>query len=147
MLKKKGSLLLSLVLIIFFYGVPVNAISVDNTSNSNIIEVTAPVTFEENVAVDENGGKFSVGFVRVDFKNNFLDPSLIPETFNVKIYADDGKAYIEFSPSTGEFDKDVTIKVSKYFGYVYDIKTGKNIKFEIKNQTFKVHHFSRYCFS
>lgn len=103
------------------------------------------VIYKEIITVTEDGGKFNIGFTEVKFKKNFIEKDRLPKTFEVKIYAENGQAYIEFLPDTSGFKKDVIIKVNEYKGLLYDIALGKNIEVNIKKQKIKAEHFSRYC--
>ena len=102
--------------------------------------------FEETITIDNETTKFEIGFVRVDFKKNFIEEDLYPMTFDVKLYAEDGQVYIEFAPDVEAFFKDVTIHVKAFDGYIYDVAEGDFIYVEIPNFVFKVPHFSRWCF-
>jgi hypothetical protein len=105
------------------------------------------VVFEGTVTIDNNTTQFELGFVKVTFRKNFVEEDLYPITFDVKIYAEEGEVYIEFTPGMDLFFKDVTIHAFNYNGYIFDVATGENIYVEIPNQVLKVNHFSRYCFA
>lgn len=102
--------------------------------------------FTETITLDNETSKFDVGFIRVDFKKNFIPEEMYPITFEVKVYAENGKAYIEFEPDVEIFFKDVTIHVHAYEGFLYDVALDEYVYVEIPNSVFKVPHFSRWCF-
>jgi hypothetical protein len=110
------------------------------------VEIQEPVTFESSITVGKDGGRFQVGFINVEFKKNFLDSSLLPATFDAQIYAENGQVYIEFTPDSPNFFKQVHLRIESYSGYIYDRAQGKNIYVNIKKQQIKAPHFSRYCF-
>lgn len=120
--------------------------TVGNQTVSTVAEdVQKPVTFQSSITVGENGGRFQVGFVNIEFKKRFLDESLLPSTFDAQIYAENGQVYIEFQPSTPNFYKQVHLRIDSYSGYIYDRAQGKNIYVNIKKQQIKAPHFSRFC--
>ncbi len=111
-----------------------------------VFAAEAPVVYKDTFTVTSAGGNFHVGFVNIQFKKNFLDQELLPATFDVQIYAENGKGYIEFTPSTPVFNKKVHIWVHEYDGLLYDRALGKNIHVHIKKQLILASHFSRYAF-
>ena len=130
---KKRVLLLSVIALMMFSAIPVLAAS-------------NPVVYQNTLTVTAAGGKYEVGFVTLEFKKDFLDPEMLPATFEVSIYADDGIGYIEFSPDTPDFAKKVHIKVAAYQGPLFDKALGENIDITIKRQQLLVDHFSAYSF-
>lgn len=104
-----------------------------------------PVEFSMTIEVDSEGGRYQVGFVNVEFKKDFLNEEYLPAVFEASVYALDGKVYIEFTPDTELFYKQVHLRVDKYNGYIYDRATGENIYVEIKNKQILAPHFSKYC--
>lgn len=106
-----------------------------------------PVIYKSEIKVTKNGGEYKVGFVTVDFPRNFINDRQLPVVIKVQVYAERGKAYIEFTPDLPDFNKDVTISVQKYSGLLFDKASRKNIQVNIRSQKFKVEHFSRYAFS
>lgn len=104
-----------------------------------------PVIYRETVTVTEDGGTFNVGFVNVEFKKDFLDPSLLPATFDIEICAENGVPYIYFSPDTSDFYKKVHIRVNAYNGLLYDKAVGKNIIVHVDKLQLIVSHFSHYA--
>lgn len=100
--------------------------------------------FEETITLQNKNTKFDIGFVTVHFKKNALPKDLYPITFDVKVYAEDGDVYIEFSPDVEEFLKDVKIKVHNYEGFIFDVSLDEYILVDIPKQVFKVPHFSRW---
>lgn len=129
-MKRLLNLLLVIVMVIAF-GYPVSA-------------KEQPAQFQGTITVAENGGKYTVGFVTVEFKKDFLQLDS-PTTFEARVYAENGLAYIEFSPDTPDFYKKVHIKVDAYEGLIYDRTLGKNIEIDIKHNQILAEHFSRYC--
>jgi hypothetical protein len=107
----------------------------------------APVVYKSTITVTADGGRYQVGFASIEFKKEFLDQSMLPATFDVQIYAEDGKAYIEFSPDTPKFFKKVHIRAGAYEGLLYDRAKGENIPIDVKKQQLIVSHFSRYLFN
>ena len=131
-----------LVLLMFIFStIPANAASNDWRS------AQAPVVYKSEINVTENGGVYKVGFATIKFPKDFIDDELLPVVIKVEIYADGGKAYIEFAPDIPDLSKDVTISAHTYHGLLYDRASGKNIQVNIKSQKLKVWHFSRYAFS
>ena len=104
-----------------------------------------PVEFSMVIEVDSEGGRYQVGFVNVEFKKDFLNAEYLPTVFEATIYALDGKVYIEFTPDTELFYKQVHLRVDRYKGYIYDRATGENIYVEIEKQQILAPHFSKYC--
>lgn len=103
-----------------------------------------PVIYKDTITVTEDGGRYQIGFVNVEFKKDFLDPAMLPRTFEVQVYAENGVGYIEFSPSTPNFFKKVHIRIDNYNGLLYDKAAGKNIQVNFKKQQILAEHFSRY---
>ena len=83
------------------------------------VKTEEKLLIEETITIENENSKFDVGFVRVDFKKNFIPEDAYPITFEVKIYAEDGLVYIEFDPDVEDFFKDVTIHVFAFDGYIY----------------------------
>lgn len=129
---KKALLLLVMIFTIIFSSIPVNA-------------ADTPVIYKDTITVTADGGRYQVGFVNIEFKKNFLDPTMLPATFEVKVYANNGVAYIEFSPDTPNFFKKVHIRSDAYNGLLYDISKGENIQISVKKQQVLAEHFSHYC--
>ncbi|MTI70586.1 MAG: hypothetical protein FH751_10095 [Firmicutes bacterium] len=127
---KKRVLSLMLVAILLFASVP--AFAQEN-----------PVVYKETITVTEDGGRYEIGFINVEFKKGTLDST---KTFEVKVYSENGKGYIEFSPDADNFNKKVHIKVKKYEGLIYDKVLNKNIEIDVSPQQILVDHFSRYCY-
>lgn len=90
-----------------------------------------PVQFSGSFTVTNEGGKFQVGFVQIDFKKDSLPDGIDSITFNAQIYAENGVVYIEFSPDA-KFKKDVHLKCEGYEGYIYDRSAGINIYVKLK---------------
>ncbi len=132
-LSKKAFLLL-LAFTFIFSSIPVLAASND------------PVIYKETITLDANGGRFQIGFVNVEFKKDFLDDELLPATFDIEIYAENGVGYISFSPDTPKFNKKVHIRVDSYKVLLYDKATNQNIKIHIPKQQILAEHFSAYAF-
>lgn len=103
-----------------------------------------PVQFDEKITVTQDGGRYQVGFVNIEFKKDFLDPKMLPATFEVQVYLEDGKGYIEFSPDTPDFYKKVHIRIDNYSGYLYDRAKGENVYTTVKKQQILATHFCRY---
>lgn len=101
----------------------------------------------ETFTVDEKGGHFDIGFTTVIFRNGFLDEDELPITFEVKLYAENGEVFIEFTPDVEVFEKEVIVHVFAFEGYIYDVATGEYVFVDISNNVFKVEHFSRYCYA
>ncbi len=130
-----------LVLLLFIFStIPVNACNDGKGSRE-------PVTYKSEIKVTENGGEYKVGFATIKFPKGFIQGRKLPATVRVEIYAEGGKAYIEFAPDMNNFEKDVTISACSYNGLLYDKTYRKNIQVNIRSQKFKVSHFSRYAFS
>lgn len=102
--------------------------------------------FEETITLENEKTKLDIGFVTVTFKKGFIEKDAYPITFDVKLYADDGEIYIEFSPDYEDFIKDVKIQVHAYEGWIYDVAADDYIYIEIPKLKMKVSHFSRWCF-
>jgi len=143
-------ILTSLVLILMLL-LPANlAMAASNTVNDVTLqaiatEVQQPVTFQSNITVGEDGGRFQVGFVNIEFKKDFMDASLLPATFDAEIYAEDGQVYVEFQPSTPLFYKQVHLRIDSYSGFIYDRAAKTNIYVDIKKNQVLAPHFSRYA--
>jgi hypothetical protein len=107
-----------------------------------------PVVYKDTITVTADGGEYKVGFAEIIFEKDFMDPANLPATFTVEIYAENGTAYIEFSPNTSDFNKKVHIQAVKYKGLLYDQAEDvqKNIEIKVKKQQIVVDHFSRYAF-
>lgn len=103
------------------------------------------IVYKETITVTEEGDRYQVGFVNIEFKKNFISDEKLPATFEVQVYAENGVVYVEFSPDTPEFFKKVHIRVDKYNGLLYDKSLDKNIKVNINKQQILAPHFSRYC--
>lgn len=103
-----------------------------------------PVMYQGSFTVTNDGGKFQVGFVEIHFKKDSLPDGIDSITFNGQIYAENGVVYIEFTPDA-KFKKDVQLHCEGYEGYIYDKSAGKNIYVELKKQTLKADHFSRFA--
>lgn len=137
-------ILLSLILV----TVPVSAANYNShPAKYNVSERIQPVIYERTITVNDNGGVFRVGFADVVFKKGCLDSEKLPISITAEISAVNGVAGIEFNPDIPSFNKDVTIRVDGYRGFIYDKTSHKNIYVEIRKQQFKVSHFSRYAFS
>jgi hypothetical protein len=117
-----------------------------NTVDASSKEKDRYTLFEETVTLENKRTKVDVGFVTVEFKKNFLPNDMYPITFEIKLYAEDGKVYIEFSPDVDEFLKDVVVKVHPYDGYIYDVGIDEYIHVDIPKLKMKLPHFSRWCF-
>lgn len=128
---KKVLVLLVLICSLLFSFIPVSASD-------------GPVIYKDTITVTADGGRYQIGFVNVEFKKDFLDPSMLPATFEVKVQADNGAGTIEFSPDTPNFFKKVHIRVDSYEGLLYDIAQGKNVQVKYKKQQILAEHFSRY---
>ena len=125
-----------------------------NTASSNTIGAKSSkrnssqqVLINETITLLNKNSHFDVGFVRVDFKKNTLPEDAYPITFDVKVYAEDGQVFIEFTPDVDEFFKDVKITVSNYEGFIYDVGTDEYVYVDIHRTVFSVSHFSRWCFA
>lgn len=117
-----------------------------NTIDAKSKEIDLYPLFEQEVTLTSHTTKVDIGFVEVKFIKNFIPADEYPITFNIQLYAEDGKLYIEFDPDYAEFIKDVIIHVHAYEGFIYDISTDQFIYVEVPNSVFKVPHFSRWCF-
>ncbi len=146
----KRLLTLLVVLVMTFTSVPVAAAghsdNYNHHSKGTVESIQAPVVFNDTITVTEKGGKFTVGFVTLDFKKDFLPEGNLPATFYVKILVKNGEAGVEINPDTDNFNRKVLIKVDKYEGLLYDEILGKNIRIGIKNQVIAAEHFSWYRF-
>ncbi|WP_408612170.1 hypothetical protein [Anaerocellum diazotrophicum] len=111
-----------------------------------IAENENPVLFNGSFTVTNEGGKFQVGFVEIDFKKNSLPDGIDSITFNAQIYAENGNIYIDFSPDA-QFKKDVHLRCLGYEGYIYDRSAGINIFVKLKKQQLKTDHFSRFIWA
>lgn len=137
---KKLTVILVLLMFIFS-AIPVSAAGHDWKCAQE------PVIYKSQINVTEDGGVYKVGFATIKFPKSFISDERLPLTINVEIYAEGGMAYIEFTPDTPGFSRDVTISAHSYYGLLYDKASGKNIQVRIRSQRFKVGHFSRYAFS
>lgn len=138
MLKK--ILMLALVLTIALASVPAFA------SDASVAPSDVPVTFSKTITVTEDGGRYQVGFVNLEFKKDFIDETNLPLTLKIEVYAENGTVYLESDVDTGVFCKYVHIRVADYNGLIYDRAAGKNIEVSIRKQQLLVKHFSRYAF-
>lgn len=127
------------ILVLFMVLMTIFSISIPSLAAEQAI------VYKETITVTEDGGRYQVGFVNVEFKKNFISDEKLPATFEVQVYAENGVVYVEFSPDTPEFFKKVHIRVDKYNGLLYDKSLGKNIKVNINKQQILARHFSRYC--
>jgi hypothetical protein len=148
---KKKLLLLLVTILILFSSISAAAAATEKpiTSNTKIIaSVTAqvPVIYKSKITVTEDGDRFKVGFVNIEFKKNFLDPIMLPATFEVEIYAENGLAYIGFTPDEAAFNNKVHLRVDAYNGLLYDIAKNQNVTVHVKKQQLLLEHFSHYCF-
>lgn len=129
------------------------AASYNQTANHNFvanciqIDSQKPVIYKSDLVVTKNGGAYEVGFTTIKFPKDFIDARKLPITIHVEVFSAGGVPFIEFTPDVPSFNKDVTICVDAYNGLLYDKTLKKNIKQHIRQQTFKVSHFSRYAFS
>jgi len=105
-----------------------------------------PVIFKDTITVTEDGGRYQVGFINVEFKKDFLEADKLPVTFEVQVYAENGKGYIESAPDTPNFFKKVHIRVGAYNGQLYDFSKGENIEVSFKKQQILAEHFSRWSY-
>lgn len=105
-----------------------------------------PAVYEDTITVTAEGGRYKIGFTELEFKKSFMKPEALPATFDVKIYAENGTAYIEFSPSVPDFCKKVHIRANAFRGVLYDTAAGKNVEVKVKKQQILAEHFSRYAF-
>ncbi|MCX7774110.1 MAG: hypothetical protein N2376_13470 [Clostridia bacterium] len=106
-----------------------------------------PVNYSTTIVVTSAGGIYRVGFVTVEFKKDFVDPSLLPMTFNVTLTVKDGVAGINFNRDISDFRSPVHIRVDNYKGLLYDETNGVNVTVDIKKQQDVAKHFSRHAFS
>lgn len=114
--------------------------------SSPVLALEQPVVYQSTITVTEDGGRYQIGFINVEFKKESLDAAKLPITFEVKVYAENGVNYIEFQPDVSEFYKKVHIRIDKFDGVIYDQATGVNISITTKNEQLVVEHFSRYAF-
>jgi len=142
---KMRSMMFKMLLVLTFVFVLFTSSSL-NTIDASSKENEQQTLFEETVTLKNKQTKVDIGFVTVEFKKNFLPEDMYPITFEIKLYAEDGKVYIEFSPDVDEFLKDVVVKVHSYDGYIYDVGTDEFILVDIPRLTMKLPHFSRWCF-
>lgn len=129
---KKRVFLLVMVLTLIFSILPASA-------------AEEPVIYKDTITVTEDGGRYQIGFIEVEFKKDFIEADKLPATFEVQIYADNGKGYIEFAPDTPNFYKKVHIRVDAYKGLLYDVSKGENIYVNYKKKHITAEHFSRVC--
>lgn len=132
MLKKL--IVLMVLLAVVFTALPVSA-------------AESPVIYKSTITVTNEGGRYQVGFVNIEFKKEFLTQGMLPVTINVEVSAVDGVAGIELDPSINNFCKKVHIRVDSYEGLLYDKTSGKNIQVDVQKQQRVVTHFSRHAFS
>lgn len=104
-----------------------------------------PVIYKETITVTEDGGRYQIGFIEVEFKKDFLGKGMEPVTFDVEVYAENGLGYIEFSPDAEDFAKKVHIRVNSYEGLLYDKALGENILIDTGKVHLTTDHFSRLC--
>lgn len=105
-----------------------------------------PAVYKSTITVTEEGGRYQIGFINVEFKKESLDATKLPITFEVSVYAENGINYIDFQPGVDQFYKDVHIRIDKFDGIIYDQATEVNIPLTTKNEQLVVEHFSRYAF-
>lgn len=103
-----------------------------------------PVLYSQEINITDTGGRYQIGFINLEFKKDFLNTNLLPVTFQVQIYAENGEGYIEFSPDTPQFYKNVHIRVDNFSGYLFDRALGENIYITTKKNQILASHFSRY---
>lgn len=96
------------------------------------------------ITVTEAGGRYQLGNVELNFKQDSMQKGMDPVTFTVQLYTENGTPYLEIEPSVAQFAKDVHIKVEKGNYAMYDIATGQTANIQFVNYNFKVEHFSRY---
>lgn len=118
-----------LALIFIFSSIPVNA-------------EEKPVIYKETITVTEDGGRYQIGFVNVEFKKDFLNAEKLPITFEVTVYCENGIPGISFTPDVPDFYKKVHIRTDSYTGLLYDATTGKNIQVNVDKQQVLAPHFS-----
>lgn len=116
-----------------------------NRKPKNTIVSSEPI-FQENFTITNHNTKVDIGFVTVHFKKHFIAADMYPLTLEIKLYQEDGKIWIEFSPDVEYFLKDVTIHVHAYEGFILDIDQGDFVYVDVPHFVFKVSHFSRWCF-
>lgn len=145
MSKKLLTLLMIVALTLTSLPLTVSVYAAHDSTQASVLEQT-PVVYEDTITVTEEGGKFELGFVTLEFKKGFLDNERLPVTFEVKVFVQNGEPGIEINPSTNDFDRKVLIKVSRYKGLLYDGSLGSNVNVDIKNQTILAEHFSWYRF-
>ncbi len=133
MMKYRKNLMIMILIIMFIF------------SSVAAIAAEEPGVYKETITVTEEGGKYEIGFVDVEFRKDFLDSEMLPVTFDVEIYAENGKSYIEFSPDVKKFLKKIHIRVDRYNGLLYDKEVEENIAVSIRKNHLVVSHFSRYC--
>jgi len=146
---RKRVLLLALVFALLFTSSHVVAAEKSEAvvTNQSVVAAEEPVIYKDTITVTQDGGRYQIGFIEVEFKKDWLEADKLPVTFEVKIYAENGKGYIEFSPDIPHFIKKVHIRVDDYKGLLYDVAKGENIYVNYKHKNFTVEHFSRFCFS
>ena len=101
---------------------------------------------EETFIVDENGGTYNIGFVKMYFPKNFLDDELLPAEFTVKVIVKNGEAGVQVNPSTPHFNKKVHMFVKRYVGLLYDVDKEEYVFCKIKPQHIIAEHFSWFRF-
>jgi hypothetical protein len=106
-----------------------------------------PDTFKSTITVTEEGGRYQIGFVNLEFKKEFLQKDKLPAVFDVEIAIKDGYAGIEIKEDTDGFFKKVHIRVDSYEGLLYNKDTGEFVNVKIKKQQILAGHFSRYAFA
>ncbi len=149
MLKK---LVVLLVLLMFvFTAIPAYAADYNRHDRQESVTYTSdwqePVIYKSTIYVTEDGGTYQVGFATVKFPKNFISNTQLPVRIEIEVSAVNGVAGIEFTPDIPYFNKDVTISAKAYNGLLYDTTSNTNITVNVRNQVFKVKHFSRYAFS
>lgn len=135
----------ALLLVLMLLCPVTTAYAASDKGASVVATVEEPVIFQDTITVDHNGGRYQVGFINIEFKKKVLDSHLLPATFDVEIYAENGQVYIEFTPDTPAFYKKVHLRVASYNGYIYDKALGKNVYVTVKKQQILAEHFSRYA--
>ena len=103
------------------------------------------ILFEDTITVTNEGGRYQIGFVNVEFKKNFLGKDMESMEIDVEVYAEGGKVYVEFTPDIPDFEKNVHIRVDNYHGLLYDVEEDENAVVEVMKQQIIASHFSRYC--
>lgn len=114
--------------------------------NIPVMASEQPAEYKATITVTEDGGRYQIGFAEVEFKKDSLDLDQLPVTFDVRIYAENGINYIEFTPDIPDFYKQVHIRIGKFKGQLYDRAAGENIQVNVKKQQILAGHFSRYAF-